>query len=251
MPTRSSDPRHFVQQLELADPRVVSHLSGHEITPKEQDTEAGYVNAGSLVSFVAGVSGQHRSDVLNSALLAQLAASKQYDRETQVRDWYRFYVDVLSNIGWPFQDFRFTEISLRQDSFKIDEVLLKVLEAVLSQDEIRTMKASLDALAALSDSDGRLVVFERESHSAREGNFQLSTATEENGVVSLAGSVFFFSTSLNVTRILWTTFTDANLDIYGSAFRVNLDEDVYAIVREDIVEKLGDNAKKYVGDLDI
>lgn len=40
-------------------------------------------------------------------------------------------------------------------------------------------------------------------------------------------------------------------DIYGSAFRVNLDEDVYAIVREDIVEKLGDNAKKYVGDLDI
>jgi hypothetical protein len=41
---------------------------------------AGFVDGGILLSFVSDVQALHRSDMLNSSLLAQLAADKQYSR---------------------------------------------------------------------------------------------------------------------------------------------------------------------------
>ena len=46
--------------------------------------EQGFVNGGSLASFTRQLSSVHRSDVLNSTLLAQLAASKYYDRNKEI-----------------------------------------------------------------------------------------------------------------------------------------------------------------------
>ena len=59
----------IVNQLELEEDKV------HSATLKEQ----GFVNGGSLASCRNQVSSVHRSDVLNSTLLAQLAASKHYN----------------------------------------------------------------------------------------------------------------------------------------------------------------------------
>lgn len=49
------------------------------------------VDAGSLLSFVEGLSVQEREDVLYSVQLAQRAATGQFDRFTQTHLWYQKY----------------------------------------------------------------------------------------------------------------------------------------------------------------
>jgi hypothetical protein len=62
----------FVEHLELDQPKLRTHEL--PVTPeiKPNDT-ANYVNDGSLISFVTGLSSEDKSDVLNSVLLAQRA----------------------------------------------------------------------------------------------------------------------------------------------------------------------------------
>src|ERR1043166_957342 len=58
------------------------------------------VDAASLVTFTDGVSGQQKEDVLNSTLLAQLAANRKHDRERDTVGWYGLYRTVLEQGGW-------------------------------------------------------------------------------------------------------------------------------------------------------
>jgi hypothetical protein len=59
-----------------------------------------YVAAASVVSFVDGVTGQQKEDLLNSTLLAQLAANHRFDREKDTLNWYGAYRTVLWGVGW-------------------------------------------------------------------------------------------------------------------------------------------------------
>lgn len=59
-----------------------------------------YVVAGSIVSFSDRVAGQQKADLLNSTLLAQLAANRRCDRERETLNWYDVYRRVLWGVGW-------------------------------------------------------------------------------------------------------------------------------------------------------
>jgi len=55
------------------------------------ETREGFVDTGSVVCFNSNVQLQQRDDVLESTLLAQLAANKKYDRFTDSTEWYKFH----------------------------------------------------------------------------------------------------------------------------------------------------------------
>lgn len=42
---------------------------------------------------------------MNSTLLAQLAANKKFDRETDTANWYSEYANVLETVGWVVTSF--------------------------------------------------------------------------------------------------------------------------------------------------
>src|SRR5262245_44005572 len=90
----------FIRLLALPAPdwRMRDRAAAAALPPPPTITDraqGAYVAEGSTVSFVAGVSAQHQADILNSTLLAQLAANKKYDREVATREWYDFYKTVL------------------------------------------------------------------------------------------------------------------------------------------------------------
>src|SRR5947209_20542739 len=103
--------QNFVSELELTSPEEV-RLPSLAVRPTplaevDPNKPSAHVVASSTASFVAGVSKQHREDVLNSTLLADLAASKKYDRENDTENWYQFYRTVLENVGWVIVEFSF------------------------------------------------------------------------------------------------------------------------------------------------
>ena len=91
----------------------------------------GYVCNGSLVSFVSNLTGQQKQDILDSSLLAQLAASKKYDREKDTENWYKFYTKVMENVGWVIQGFRFNKHDSKQSDFKLSQLTLEILSGLV------------------------------------------------------------------------------------------------------------------------
>lgn len=246
-----ADRLSFVRSLELAPiPKSIAAL-GHVGFAAEEDKKSAAVDAGSLVSFVGGLSKTHQSDVLNSTLLAQLAANKKYDRESQTKEWYGFYRNVLENVGWVIQEFDFTKFNDNSASFSVDEVVIKLLAAIATQNDIAVVAETIEAMKALGSDDGRVKLFDHNSTNLQKGNFQIGVANDADGVVVMKMAAFYFNTDQSVTNVLWFRFQSANTSMYQSKQVINLDNDVYAQVRADVIAKLGDNARKFVAEIEI
>lgn len=234
---------NFIESLELADLATTGMrtLGG----------PSGFVVNGSTISFVANISLQNQQDVLNSTLLAQLAATKKFDRENQTIEWYQFYRTVLENVGWVIQEFSFDKFNASGSQFSVDKVVLEILAAIASDDEMAIVQKTIEALKALDNGDGRLVLFESTSHSMQRGNFQIGIATDVGGVVAMKVGAFHFSTTNNVTKVLWFSFSDSDTSFHKSAQTVSLNQQIYSRVRGAVLTKLGDKAKDFVKDLEI
>lgn len=233
----------FIENLDLLD---ITEVKFREFTDK-----SAAVVYGSLISFVANIGPQNKQDVLNSTLLAQLAASKQFDRENDPIGWYRFYTTVLENVGWVIQEFAFDKFNASGSQFSVDKVVLEIIAAILSEDEMAIAQATLEAMKALDNGDGRLVLFESTSHSLQQGNFQIGLATDVGGVVALKLGAFHFATTNNVTKVLFFSFSDESTSFHKSSQVVSLNQSIYSRVRGAVINKLGDRAKKFVLDLPI
>jgi len=243
----------FIASLELPVYESLlrrSILGGAKPTLKD-DQKAGYVADGSLVSFVAGLAAAHKSDVLNSTLLAQLAANKKYDREKDTKEWYGFYRTVLENVGWVAQAFNFQKYHASGSTFTVDKVVVEILAAIATENEIAVVTETMNALKALSSGSGPLVLWDSSSHSASSGNFQIATCVESDSNVVMKNGSFYFSTSQSTSRFLWFSYSSSDMDLYKAGQSMTLNEDVYSQVRQQVIDKLGDRAQQFVADLDI
>ena len=92
-----------IKQLELApmaeDQVQLTHRAKCSATFQKQKGQ-GFVDAGALVFFMSKISSLHKSDVLNSGLLAQLTVDKQYDQNEEADKWNKIYVHVLLEESW-------------------------------------------------------------------------------------------------------------------------------------------------------
>ncbi len=251
-PFNISNPVEFVKALDLDHPSGLDlALLGSQPPVLKDNEKSANVDAGSLVSFVASLGTQNKSDVLNSTLLAQLAANKQFDRWTKPIDWYNFYTDVLAKVGWVFQAFDFQRYQAGGSTFTVDEVVLKVLAAIATQNEIAIAKETMDALKALSDGKKGLVLWDSNSSSAQAGNFQISVCNESNGSVVMKNGSFYFSTTETTKKFLWFSYSGSSMNINKSGTTLTLDGEIYSKVRQQIIDKLGSKASEFVADLDI
>lgn len=210
-----------------------------------------FVDGGSLVSFVAGVSGQNREDVLNSTLLAQLAADKKFNRETEVMKWYDYYTTVLGKVGWVTQGFNWEKYTSQQMSFTMDEAVLDIAAAALTGQEELVVAATLEAMRKLPKKDGRLTLFDHSASSEKAGNFQISVCSEDKGAVAMKTMAFYYDAAQQSTTVLFFNFSSANTTLNQSTVAQTLNGQVYGRVRSDVLDKLGDKAKNFVMDLDI
>ncbi|ASK24784.1 hypothetical protein BSSX_2892 [Bacillus subtilis] len=242
----------YIEDLELADlPQGISDIQIPEVPFEEGQASASVVGS-SVIAFTGNVGGTQRNDLKNATCLAQLAAMKQHDPFTDTENFYRFYTTVLANIGFVIQGFDFTKHEISGTTFTVDKVVIEILQAIATQDEVALVQASLDALKALSDDDGRLRLFSTSSHSAEYANFMLGIATQEaNGDVTFKVGAFKMNSNQNNTRFLWFSYSTSETNLFKSSQTVLLNEDVYGQNRDAIIVKLGDKAEQYIADLEI
>ena len=251
----------FVNELELeehlgAGVMLASTGGTSDSTPSTapavSDGKAqGFVDNGSLVSFASNVTGQNKQDVLYSTLLAQRAANKKYDRFNDTENWYRFYTDVMGKVGWVLQGFQFDEYKSSQKDFKISQITLELLSALIGPEaELMTVvKATIDNLAKSAEG---VTLFGSSSASEKHGNFQIIPCTvDKNNQVNVAFIGGYFTASQSSKNYFFFTYSKQDIHLFTSSQVFTLNQDLYAVVRESVIKKLGDAVKTDIDDLDI
>ncbi|CAB4015155.1 Hypothetical predicted protein, partial [Paramuricea clavata] len=227
---KQMDPIHFINSLVLADSEHVPHSKG-KLPMLASNKSEGYVDAGSLVSFTEKLTGQNKANVLNSTLLAQLAASKKHDRQTEADKWYKEYTNVLMNVGWVVQEMEpeFTEYISKQESFEISKVVVELLQSLVGDEEpllISTLKKTIDALK--NSSSETIKLFDSNSSSAKSANFQiLSCTVNKTSQVNVAFVGSYFKAAMVGDDYLFVTYKDSDIKLNKSTDAFTLDEEVY------------------------
>lgn len=244
------DPKSYVAALQLSFPenKYRSAVRGVPTEP-ETDEDKAYLDNKSIVSFVAGVSPDNRQDILDATLLAQLAAGHLYPDPADLKKWYDKYTEVLRNIGWSIQANEFTEVASSGSLFDMKNAILGIVSAAFGGNYIAIVTKVLDALKGLSDSDSKIVAFEKNTHSAGKGTFQLAMVEEINDAVALHMAGFIISTSSVVKRILFFSSKKETATVSSNSMACTLNKEVYATVRSTVKEKLGNKAQEFISEI--
>ena len=214
------------------------------------ETREGFVDTGSVVCFNSNVQLQQR-DVLESTLLAQLAANKKYDRFTDSTEWYKFYDKVIADIGRRVQSSElFSEYLAFPDVCKICDAVVEIFNnAELEQHYMMVLKRTFDRLG---ESQEGLTLFNSNSSSLKDGNFQILACTfNKKHQISAFLLRSHFKSNKIVRNYFFENMKKNDVHLFKSAQAITLDEDVYAQVREDVKKKLGKRTKDYVINLHI
>jgi hypothetical protein len=245
------DPKSYVAALQLSLPEKAyrSTVRGVAPEPESTDEDKAYLDNKSIVSFVAGVSPENRQDILDSTLLAQLAAGHLYPDPKDLKQWYEKYTEVLRNIGWSIEANEFSEVASSGSLFDMKNVILSIISAAFGGNYIAIVTKVLDAMKELSDSDNKIVAFEKNTHSLGKGTFQMAIVEEINNAVALRMAGFIISTSNVVKRILFFSSKDEQSTVSSNLMACSLNKEVYATVRNTVKQKLGDKTQQYIAEI--
>ncbi|HEX2535056.1 MAG TPA: hypothetical protein VHK69_15030 [Chitinophagaceae bacterium] len=254
-----TDPARYVSGLEIAEPEAlfpVVRTRGLTETTVDalvaEGTEQAFISDKSLVSFVAEVGGQNRKDVINSTLLAQLAANKKFSLENDMKGWYDAFIDVLSKLGWVMEEAEINTFNAREDLVEVESVIIDILTAAFGAKYIDIIKNTLNSLKKLSDSDDkRFKVFEKNTQTVTKGCFQIALAVEQDGVVSMQLGTFLLTSSTTMKKILFVRIHKATTRLDYSSRTGTFNTDIYATARQAVTEKLSKDIQSFVAELEI
>lgn len=225
-------------------PRVGAAGKSHRPAPQAN------INAGSVLSFAAGLQDQDRADVLLSLQLAQRAASALHDRFSQTQAWYRTYVEVLENLGWTSGQMSFAHYDDDEREFRMDEVSVELLLSVARRDQLAVLDQAMAALGSLAEDDATVQLFDFHASSQSGGNFQLGAVQQDlGGGLSMALGAYYFRAVDSRKRFLFANWRARQVNFWACAQRLTLNAALYEKLRDDVQAKLASDAPHYIATL--
>jgi hypothetical protein len=210
------------------------------------------VNAGSILSFVSGVSASERTDILFSVQLAQRAADAACDRFAQTRAWYSKYHEVLEAIGWVTEQFAFVAHGQNEGDFTMNTAALSVITAIATGSQLQAIASSISALEKLAEGNRAITLFDFHAVSALSGNFQIGAVQRDpTGALSMALGAFYFRSTEQRRNFLFWRWGRNNVNFWTAAQKMTFNSTIYDKVREAVEQKLGKQALDFIARLDI
>jgi len=238
--------------IKLAEPMGVRRSAGilsSDDSGKKGSWPSGdsaQINAGALLAFDSSLTKQNVADASNSILFAQLAANAQANRFLESGEWSKSFQQVLGSIGWVSTQISVGSPDRMDPSVDWMEVVAKVLAgsngAALAKDAMR-------AAAALSPGSDALTIWLKNAVDETQGNFIAAPlmAAANGDLQADMAQIVFQSIRQPDGFLSWTTYYEVSTCRLGMV----LNEDVYARVRQAIIDKLGDRPEILVANIPV
>ncbi|KAH9902482.1 hypothetical protein C8Q73DRAFT_831465 [Cubamyces lactineus] len=239
----AADRISFINDLEVYhDPAIAAAAAADSAT----------VNGGASVSYVANLVGQMKDDVINSTLLAQLASDKKYPGRpmNRMKEWYDSYRDVLAQVGWTVQQFRMTEVGNSNSYGSVDKLVLELAAAYLTGGELVLFQKMISALKDSKNSSA-VKLFDSKAGYFNDASFQVGVASNSGGNAMFKIGTYQYNSSDRITSVLFFTFGSSKVSFFAGNQTMVLNENVYAQVRQAVLDKLGKNAVDLVKGIEI
>lgn len=229
-----------------------------------------FVDSGAILILPSTATSQQREDVLYSLLFAQMAADKDYQRQSAPDDWLSYFEYILQQVGWTLVGHRF-DVQVKDDFFVLSSLALQqMVEANNESAEvIEALRKAFNALHDLSNSSSSIQVlyentYDEASHSSNLllGSLQVSPEGElELDYLRIAfggeGGGFGASVGKGYTlegahRNLFHIYNTEDVSFSQvRSSKMVLNKAVYAKVRESIVKKLGNMVDTAISEVKI
>ncbi|MBC6996558.1 hypothetical protein QWY85_09425 [Neolewinella lacunae] len=251
-----TDPEDFINALELAplpDDLPQRTSRGLQNAEVEVDKDQAFINNKSLVSFAAGISPKYRQDVLDSTLLASLAADRKFPDNSNPRAWYDFYVKVLSSIGWTTDRNENKAYTSAEAEFDVNQAVIEIMTAIAGGPGVQAIliAKTLTALKGLADEDGKIRLFEKRAKGLDTSNFQVGVATESAEAVSLNVSNFYFENIQGSRKVIFFRWGGDRAALNYQFFQGTLNTQVYADSRPLVKQKIAAYRTTLIDELDL
>lgn len=166
----------FLKQVPL--PAAPSLLGLEE--PKidfEQAKQQALLVGSDVLSFDAGVEAEFREAVSDTALIAQLAATKQLGPNADPIAYFDAYFSIVGNLGWATQIRDTAEYKLTTDGAQVHEAIINVVTAFLGNapGAVALVALTLNSLKKMDQGSPFITLFQRNSQNAQLGRFQFTT----------------------------------------------------------------------------
>lgn len=252
---QQKDVTKFVKDLEIAEGRSTypSAKGIGEVADAEkfvEGKEQAFLNDKSIFSFASEVTGQIREDVLNSTLLAQLAANKVFNTPDKLVEWQKKFGEVLNNLGWIVEASEFQTFDSKHNLVEVEQAIIDILTATFGSTIIPLVKKTLQAIKGLAGTDGKIKAFESNTTSVTKGVFQLGVATQKDDTVALQLGSFIIESKNKITRILFVKIEKDSTKMDYNSQKVTLNQTNYAKVRQAINAKLGTRTEEFIAAID-
>ncbi|WP_166366882.1 hypothetical protein [Pseudomonas akapageensis] len=207
-----------------------------------------------VVSFAKGVSAEHRQDITDCTLLAQLAANRKITPGSGIFDWYNDYFAVLENLGWVIQSKSFDVYHAQADGLETHEAILKVAAGLLGAGSgaLAIVVSTLEAMKSMDADNPWITIFNRESRRAKATRFQIALAQQQdNGALGISMMAFALEADAVTTQVLFFKVRSDALQLEHCSGQVTVDEAVLTGVRDALREKLIGRSKGFIDSIDL
>lgn len=256
-----------VEVFDNAVAACVARLESYEVHPDirprsfysgdvEPPAKGSVVGEG-ILAFAGGLAPQHQEDAQHAFLFASLVANRQFPLESQGREWYYKFVEVMTNAGWvPTQRF-YDDLNISGNTVRMDKLVLDILASVVTgvalggATSALLLKVAESAITALQRKEKALTLYERNLLEHGVGGMAAGTCVEIEGEVSMLLGTVRFTRRNSSTQVLFADWSSRDVKLYKgeSVFRK-----VPAIVEQTrgiIIRRLGSHAVSKIEEYEI
>ena len=202
-------------------------------------------------AFLPGVSQEIIDDVNLCKLVMQNAATKRFPDDKQLFEWYRYYVDGLSKLGWVTQNRSIQEVTIKRVGLTMDQVALEVAAGLIGSNAAQVLaNVAKKAVEVVQKNPGAINIFEKDRKLGAQSKFDIAPVWLDNsGQPNMILNCIALDARECTRGILFWKSTRQSTTIKTGAVRTHLDIKSFSGIRDALYDKYQAERLKFIEDL--
>lgn len=246
------EPRlEFVDALATLPNKTIRTFANQQVQPPHDvNKPTASVMPETLNTFLPGVSEEIISDVNLCKLVMHNAATKKFPEQTQLAEWYQFYLSGLNKFGWVNNGGIYKDISISKIGVTMDQIALDLAIGLIGSNAQMLANVGKKAVDAVKGNQQAIPILESEKVLGREGKYDFAPVwVDSSGQANMIiNFVSLDARERNTGFLFWKT-TRQSTTIKSASSRIYLDNSIFGGVRDSLRKKYLASAEKFILDL--